>query len=136
MYWGFMAANNGNLVYRTFYDNSGPNLYCVFKVLRYLYLCTGYTRYIYRFALSRKFKRNSRVSILGSIHLRRFWVRKLESKREYKKTKSIYKFGLSVCLSVCLFVCLYPINVKTAEPIRPKFFVGHHVTSGKVYELS
>ena len=38
------------------------------------------------------------------------------------------------CLSVCLFVCLYPINVKTAEPIRPKFFVGHHVTTGKVYE--
>ena len=38
------------------------------------------------------------------------------------------------CLSVCLSVCLYPINVKTAEPIRPKFFVGHHVTTGKVYE--
>ena len=30
---------------------------------------------------------------------------------------SIYKFGLSVCL--------YPINVKTAEPIGPKLFVGH-----------
>ena len=43
---------------------------------------------------------------------------------------SIYKFGLSVCLSVCL----YPINVKTAEPIGPKFFVGPHVTPGKVYE--
>ena len=42
---------------------------------------------------------------------------------------SIYKFGLSVCLSVCL----YPINVKTAEPIGPKFFVGHHVIPGKVY---
>ena len=38
------------------------------------------------------------------------------------------------CLSVCLFVCLYPINVKTAEPIGPKFFVGHHVTTGKVYD--
>ena len=37
---------------------------------------------------------------------------------------------------VCLFVCLYPINVKTAEPIGPKFFVGHHVTTGKVYEWS
>ena len=45
---------------------------------------------------------------------------------------SIYKFGLSVCL----FVCLYPINVKTAEPIRPKFFVGHHVILGKVYGWS
>ncbi len=36
----------------------------------------------------------------------------------------------------CLSVCLYPINVKTAEPIRPNFFVGHHVTTGKVYECS
>ena len=41
---------------------------------------------------------------------------------------------LSVCLFVCLSVCLYPINVKTAEPIGPKFFVGHHVIPGKVYE--
>ena len=43
---------------------------------------------------------------------------------------------LSVCLSVFLFVCLYPINVKTAEPIGPKFFVGHLGTPGKVYEWS
>ena len=43
---------------------------------------------------------------------------------------------LSVCLSVCLFVCLYPINVKTAEPIGPKFFVGSRVIPGKVYWLS
>ena len=42
----------------------------------------------------------------------------------------IYKFGLSVCLSVCL----YSINVKTAEPIGPKNFVGSRVTPGKVYE--
>ena len=34
----------------------------------------------------------------------------------------------------CLFVCLYPINVKTAEPIRPKFCVEPHVAPGKVYE--
>ena len=40
------------------------------------------------------------------------------------------------CPSVCLFVCLYPINVKTAEPIGPKFFVGHQVTPGKVYGWS
>ena len=39
---------------------------------------------------------------------------------------SIHKFGLSVCL--------YPINVKTAEPIGPKFVVGHLGTPGKVYE--
>ena len=32
------------------------------------------------------------------------------------KKQSIYKFGLSVCL--------YPINVKTAEPIGPKFYCG------------
>ena len=38
------------------------------------------------------------------------------------------------CLSVCLSVCLCPINVKTAEPIGPKFFLGHHATLGKVYE--
>ena len=44
-------------------------------------------------------------------------------------SSSIYKFGLSVCLSVCLSVS---INVKTAEPIGPKFFVGHHVTTGKL----
>ena len=41
---------------------------------------------------------------------------------------------MSVCLFVCLFVCLYPINVKTAEPIGPKFFVGSRVIPGKVYE--
>ena len=40
------------------------------------------------------------------------------------------------CLGVCLSVCLYPINVKTAEPIGPKFFVKPHVTPGKVYDLS
>ena len=49
---------------------------------------------------------------------------------------SIYKFGLSVCLFVCLSVCLYPKNVKTAEPIGPKFFVGHLGTPGKIYEWS
>ena len=38
------------------------------------------------------------------------------------------------CLSVCLSVRLYPLNVKTAEPIGPKFCVGHNVTPGKVYE--
>ena len=44
----------------------------------------------------------------------------------------IYKFSLSGCL----FVCLYSINVKTAEPIGPKFFVGSRVTLGKVFEWS
>ena len=36
----------------------------------------------------------------------------------------------------CLSVCLCPINVKTAEPIRPKFFLGSGMTPGKVYEWS
>jgi len=36
----------------------------------------------------------------------------------------------------CLSLCLYPINVKTAEPIGPKFFVGHLGTPWKVYEWS
>ena len=43
---------------------------------------------------------------------------------------------LFVWVSWCLSVCLYPINVKTAEPIGPKFFVGHLGTPGKVYESS
>ena len=34
-----------------------------------------------------------------------------------------YLYVYFVCF-VCLFVCLYPINVKTAEPIGPKFSVG------------
>ena len=33
-------------------------------------------------------------------------------------------------------ICLYPINVKTAEPNGPKFFVGHPVIPGKVYGWS
>ena len=45
----------------------------------------------------------------------------------------IYVYTLLVCMSVCLSVRLCPINVKTAEPIGPKFFVGPRVTEGKVY---
>ena len=71
-------------------------------------------------------------------------------KRKYvNKEASLFNFQIrkigffslveSECLHLsinlaCLFVCLYPINVKTAEPIGPKFFVGHRVTTGKVYE--
>ena len=36
-------------------------------------------------------------------------------------------------VSVSLYVCMYPINVKAAKPIRPKFFVGPHMTQGKVH---
>ena len=42
-----------------------------------------------------------------------------------------------LCLSgVCLFVYLYPRNVKTAEPIGPKFGLAPYITQGKVYECS
>ena len=43
-----------------------------------------------------------------------------------------------LCTTTCLSVCLYPnpINVKMAEPIRPKFCVGPHVAPGKVYGQS
>ena len=34
---------------------------------------------------------------------------------------------------LCLSVCLFTINVKTAEPIGLKSFVGPHTTPGKVY---
>ena len=37
---------------------------------------------------------------------------------------------------VSLSIRLYPINVKTAEPIGPKFCVAPPGTPGKVYELS
>ena len=53
-----------------------------------------------------------------------------------QKWESVHKFGLFGCLFVCLSVCLYPINVKTAEPIGPNFFVGHLGTPGQVYESS
>ena len=31
----------------------------------------------------------------------------------------LYLYINLACLFVCLFVCLYPINVITAEPIKP-----------------
>ena len=54
----------------------------------------------------------------------------------YRKTNlSIYYKTHYLCINLaCLFVCLHSINVKTAEPIGTKFFVGHHVTTRKVYE--
>ena len=48
----------------------------------------------------------------------------------------VYLYINLACLSACPSVCLYPINVKTAEPIRPKFFVWHHVIPWKVYGWS
>ena len=34
---------------------------------------------------------------------------------------------------ICVSVSLYPINVKTAETIGPKFSLGPHMIPGKVY---
>ena len=42
---------------------------------------------------------------------------------------------LFLSINYCLSVCLYPINVKTAEPIPPKFCVGPHMTPEKVLNL-
>ena len=36
---------------------------------------------------------------------------------------SQYLFINLACLSISQFVCFYPINDKTAEPIRPIFFL-------------
>ena len=47
---------------------------------------------------------------------------------------NLYILCLIVCKFIYLSVRLYPINVKTAEPMAPKFFVGHLGTQGKVYE--
>ena len=44
--------------------------------------------------------------------------------------RAIYLYTLLVYLAGCLYVCLCPINVKTAEPLRPKC----QVIPGKVYE--
>ena len=57
----------------------------------------------------------------------------------FSETLKNYSLYINLYLYInlaCLFVCLYPINVKTAEPIGPKFFVRHHVTTGKVYKWS
>ena len=42
------------------------------------------------------------------------------------KHPSIYKFSLFACLFVCI-----QYTSKTAEPIGPKCFVGHHMIPGK-----
>ena len=58
--------------------------------------------------------------------------RQLKDKIQLNKgTHKSFIYIYILCLSVCFF--LYPINVKTAEPIGPKFFVGSRVTSRKVY---
>ena len=40
---------------------------------------------------------------------------------------------LLYCLFFRLFVRLNPLGMKKAKPIRPNFFVGPHMTPGKVH---
>ena len=54
--------------------------------------------------------------------------RKCSKKISAKRPKSLVYNTLLVCLSVRL----YPINVKTAEPVGPKFCVEPQMTTGKV----
>ena len=68
-----------------------------------------------------------------------FWVKSkkciCQSLEKFKnkacRTFFVYLYIDLACLSLSLSVCLYPINVKTAEPIRPKCCMGPHVTSRK-----
>ena len=62
------------------------------------------------------------------VHKENMFTINLEDGRE-----APYKASLYINLA-SLSVCLYPINVRTAEPIGTKFFVGHHVPTGKVDE--
>ena len=66
------------------------------------------------------------------------WINKEEETDHQAKERldnatqvEIYKYIYSACLFV---FNLYPINVKTAEQIRLKFFVEPHITLRKVYE--
>ena len=44
-------------------------------------------------------------------------------------------FSHNIChMFVCMSVRLYPINVKTAELIGPKFCVGPHRPQGRIIE--
>ena len=55
------------------------------------------------------------------------WVGMVVKGSKHDNSLSLfYMHTLLLCLGVCLF---YPIIVKTAEPIGPKFFVGPNVTS-------
>ena len=69
------------------------------------------------------------------VHKENMFTINLEDGREAPSKASIINLSINLaCLSVWVSVRLYPINVKTAEPIGPKFVVGHLGTPGKVYE--
>ena len=60
-----------------------------------------------------------------------YFLNQTLNEKNLKQCSSSYTY-----LGSSLSVCLYPINVKTAEPIGSKYFVGHLGTPGKVYESS
>ena len=44
----------------------------------------------------------------------------------------LFEYNPSISIYIlCLSVCVFPINVKTAAPIGPKFCVGPHMTQGR-----
>ena len=64
--------------------------------------------------------------------------RKFMNDQHFKNwcTQVFFDFEKSTYI-LCLSVCPYGSNKrKVAEPIRPKFFVGPHMTPGKVYRWS
>ena len=65
------------------------------------------------------------------IYMKTFLVVHLKKPKTSKILNKLYLYIYFACLGVCLFGCLYPKNVKTVEPIWPKFFVGPRVTPGK-----
>ena len=76
--------------------------------------------YLYSTFYYFKYFKNSFFIIRGFKAVERKSIHKIK-----RRTSSIYKFGLGVCL--CLFV---------SNKSQTQFFVGHHATTGKVYEWS
>ena len=61
-----------------------------------------------------------------------FWRTNSRSKKNLDKYRIRYLYSLLLfTLLVCLSVCFYPINVKTADPLGPTFFVEPRVTHKK-----
>ena len=93
-----------------------------------------FTKFLKILKIHEIFCENPRITfvLFYDVYKENMFTINLEDGREAPSKASLY-INLA-CLSVCLSVCLYPINVKTAEPIGPKFVVGHLGTPGKVYE--
>ena len=62
-----------------------------------------------------------------NVHKENMFTIEIEDGRKSPKSLVYINFA-------CLSVCLYPINVKTVEPIEPKFYMATLLTLGKVCE--